>query len=126
MSGELCREVKVEDSAWIIGLYLPDVSVMARSDSFRDIPEDQERVSVHLEKIERQKWWEHVLTHHPKLDTTKIEPENSKLSDLDGETRWVAIINHSVIPNTNLNALLPRGVVEKMMVSPILSEMTYG
>lgn len=49
--------------------------------------EDQESVLIHLEKLNQQQWWENVLTHHPKLDTTKIQPENSKLSDLDGETR---------------------------------------
>lgn len=87
MSGELCREIKIEDSTWTIGLYLHPVSIMDRSDSFHGIPEDQERICVHLEKIDRLKWWEHVLTHHPKIDTTKIEPDNSKLSDLDGETR---------------------------------------
>lgn len=67
MAGELCKEIKVEDSTWTL--------------------EDQEFVHIHLEKINQQTWWENVLTHHPKIDTTKIQPENSKLSDLDGETR---------------------------------------
>ncbi|EIM92534.1 nuclear movement protein nudC [Stereum hirsutum FP-91666 SS1] len=67
MSGELCKEVKMDDSTWTL--------------------EDQQSVEIHLEKVNKQQWWENVLTHHPKIDTRKIEPENSKLSDLDGETR---------------------------------------
>ncbi|KAI1788752.1 nuclear movement protein nudC [Ganoderma leucocontextum] len=67
LAGELCKEIKLDDSTWTL--------------------EDQESVLIHLEKFNQQQWWENVLTHHPKIDTTKIQPENSKLSDLDGETR---------------------------------------
>ncbi|THH16818.1 hypothetical protein EW146_g3891 [Bondarzewia mesenterica] len=67
MSGELCSEIKLEDSTWTV--------------------EDQQFVQIHLEKVNKMQWWENVLTHHPKIDTKKIQPENSQLSDLDGETR---------------------------------------
>ncbi|KAG9126523.1 hypothetical protein FRC07_003145 [Ceratobasidium sp. 392] len=67
LEGELCKEIKVEESTWTV--------------------EDQSSLIIHLEKINQMNWWENVLTHHPKVDTRKIQPGNSKLSDLDGETR---------------------------------------
>jgi hypothetical protein len=44
-------------------------------------------ISIHLQKAPGSNWWAHIVTNAPKIDTTKIKPENSKLSDLDGETR---------------------------------------
>ena len=68
-------------------------SVSASAQNVADVAnslrlEDQQTVLVHLEKLNQQQWWENVLTHHPKVDTKKIVPQDSKLSDLDGETRW--------------------------------------
>ncbi|KAG9098549.1 hypothetical protein FS749_003590 [Ceratobasidium sp. UAMH 11750] len=67
LEGELCKDIKVEESTWTV--------------------EDQSTLMIHLEKINQMQWWENVLTHHPKIDTRKIQPGNSKLGDLDGETR---------------------------------------
>ncbi|PWN42315.1 nuclear movement protein nudC [Ceraceosorus guamensis] len=66
-SGELFKDVVEDDSTWSL--------------------EDSQTVSIHLEKQNQSEWWPHVVTSAPKIDTTKLVPENSKLSDLDGETR---------------------------------------
>jgi len=42
---------------------------------------------INLAKSAGSNWWAHIITSAPKIDTTKIVPENSKLGDLDGETR---------------------------------------
>lgn len=48
---------------------------------------DGRTVQIALEKQEQINWWSCVIKGDPEIDTTKIVPENSKLSDLDPETR---------------------------------------
>lgn len=48
---------------------------------------DEKVLQVTLEKVKGMKWWSRVFQNHAELDTSKIVPESSKLSDLDGETR---------------------------------------
>ncbi|KAF7729474.1 hypothetical protein EC973_004454 [Apophysomyces ossiformis] len=67
IEGELCKDIRVDDSTWTL--------------------DNQEEVNVHLEKSNQMAWWENVVTTAPKINTQKIQPENSKLDDLDGETR---------------------------------------
>lgn len=67
VDGELFKSVATDDCTWTIV--------------------DQKEVVITLEKSNKSEWWPHILTKDPKIDVTKIQPENSKLEDLDGETR---------------------------------------
>ncbi|KAK0599402.1 hypothetical protein LWI29_004956 [Acer saccharum] len=67
IDGELCQLIKPDDTYWSI--------------------EDQKTISILLTKHNQMEWWKSLLKEGPEIDTQKVEPENSKLSDLDPETR---------------------------------------
>ncbi|MED6195618.1 hypothetical protein PIB30_039591 [Stylosanthes scabra] len=67
IEGELYKPVKPDDCYWSI--------------------EDQSALSILLTKHDQMEWWRCLVKGDPEIDTQKVEPENSKLSDLDPETR---------------------------------------
>ncbi|CAL1384115.1 unnamed protein product [Linum trigynum] len=67
IDGELFGPVKVGESFWQL--------------------EDQKIVSVLLTKSDERNWWKSLVKGGPEIDTQKVEPEPSKLSDLDPEMR---------------------------------------
>ncbi|CAI9775068.1 unnamed protein product [Fraxinus pennsylvanica] len=67
IDGELFQPVKVDDCFWSL--------------------EDQKSISILLTKQNQMEWWKYLVKGEPEIDTQKVEPENSKLSDLDPETR---------------------------------------
>ena len=44
-------------------------------------------VELTLTKAEGMHWWRSVMEGDPAIDTQQVEPENSKLEELDPETR---------------------------------------
>ncbi|EGO53074.1 nuclear movement protein nudC [Neurospora tetrasperma FGSC 2508] len=71
IKGDLPHPILLDDSTWTLS----------------PAPDGQKALEIHLEKHNKLEWWPHVVISAPKIDVSKIVPENSKLSDLEGETR---------------------------------------
>ncbi|CAK7206015.1 hypothetical protein SEUCBS139899_008798 [Sporothrix eucalyptigena] len=71
VKGELFQAVLLDDSTWTLTTN----------------PDGTKTIEVHLDKVNKMEWWPHVVKTAPKIDVTRIQPETSKLSDLDGATR---------------------------------------
>lgn len=69
--GDLPHAVVVDDSTWTL----------------TPAPDSTKTLEIHLDKHNKMEWWPHVVTSAPPIDVTKITPADSKLSDLDGDTR---------------------------------------
>lgn len=66
VDGDFHKRVIIDDSIWTI--------------------EDGTLV-ITLTKDNKMEWWKCVCDGDPEINTQKVQPENSKLGDLDGETR---------------------------------------
>lgn len=67
LDGEFFESVKADDCFWNLL--------------------DGKVVELQLQKQSGMNWWRSIIKGEPEIDTQKVEPENSKLSDLDAETR---------------------------------------
>uniref|UniRef100_A0A3Q7I8G7 CS domain-containing protein n=1 Tax=Solanum lycopersicum TaxID=4081 RepID=A0A3Q7I8G7_SOLLC len=67
LDGEYFKGVKVDECYWSL--------------------EDQKEISILLTKQNKCDWWKSLFKGGEEIDTQKVEPEPSKLSDLDTETR---------------------------------------
>mmetsp|Transcript_11952 Transcript_11952/g.17842 ORF Transcript_11952/g.17842 Transcript_11952/m.17842 type:complete len:306 (-) Transcript_11952:26-943(-) len=67
IDGELHKKVIVDDSFWTL--------------------EDGRELAIALQKDNKMEWWKCVVQGDAEIDTSKVQPENSKLDDLDSDTR---------------------------------------
>lgn len=70
VDGALHKKIKTGDSLWTLETDGP-----------------KRTLQLTLVKVDGMNWWNCIIEGDPKIDTQKVEPENSKLSDLDSETR---------------------------------------
>lgn len=71
INGDLFNEIVCDDCTWT----LEDTSDGGRS------------LGLYLLKRDKMEWWKSIVKGEEEIDTKKVAPENSKLGDLDGETR---------------------------------------
>jgi len=74
----------VDDDGYIVNAPLTKPVIV--DDSFWTV-EDGTRLVVNLQKLNQMEWWRGVCDGDAAIDITRIQPENSNLGDLDGETR---------------------------------------
>mmetsp|Transcript_17765 Transcript_17765/g.41146 ORF Transcript_17765/g.41146 Transcript_17765/m.41146 type:complete len:321 (+) Transcript_17765:23-985(+) len=75
---------KKDARKWVVNA--PLTKAIICDDSFWTV-EDGNRLVINLQKLNQMEWWEAVCEGDPTIDVKAIQPENSSLSDLDGETR---------------------------------------
>jgi len=67
VDGDLYNRCVVDDCCWTL--------------------EDGCELNINLQKENKMEWWKSVIQGDAEINTQKVQPENSKLGDLDGETR---------------------------------------